>query len=310
MSTNLTKKTRVNEVDALQRLADGLTQHASTVPSIVFAGVTLKPSDVVAKLQARIAQAKAVASAAANWHSMVQTDHTAAAQLTPLLAAVKQVLLAAYSTQLSSTCWPISRPCRRARNPSCPPATRDGSGPGRPRRREPPEAPRARSRRPPSRRRVTIAPATTTAVKVEGAGANPVAVSSAPRAAALPQGSRAGRGGAADRRAHFTRGRIAGAGDPLGFLVAGVSFSCLTSFPRRSASRLGGAGGPADGAAPATAEPTQRCDRIGSISSWTVPSRARTREKEGVRRKRKAAKEGDDEAIDALGTEEGDEDDA
>jgi hypothetical protein len=66
----------------------------------VLAGVTLKPSDVVAKLQARIAQAKAVSSAAANWHSMVQTDHTAAAQLKPLLSAVKQVLLAAYSTQL------------------------------------------------------------------------------------------------------------------------------------------------------------------------------------------------------------------
>jgi hypothetical protein len=100
MSTNIIKKARVNEVDALQKLADGLTQHASTAPAVVLAGVTLKPSDVVAKLQARIAQAKAVSSAAANWHSTVQTDQTAAAQLKPVLSAVKQVLLAAYSTQL------------------------------------------------------------------------------------------------------------------------------------------------------------------------------------------------------------------
>jgi hypothetical protein len=66
MSTNIIKKSRVNEVDALQKLADGLTQHASTAPAVVLAGVTLKPGDVVAKLQTRIAQAKAVSSAAAN----------------------------------------------------------------------------------------------------------------------------------------------------------------------------------------------------------------------------------------------------
>jgi hypothetical protein len=45
MSTNTIKRTRVNEVDALQKLADGLTQHASTAPSVVLAGATLKPSD-------------------------------------------------------------------------------------------------------------------------------------------------------------------------------------------------------------------------------------------------------------------------
>ncbi len=180
MSTNLTKKTRVNEVDALQRLADGLTQHASTVPSIVFAGVTLKPSDVVAKLQARIAQAKAVASAAANWHSMVQTDHTAAAQLTPLLAAVKQVLLGAYSTQLdvladfglSPRKKPVVSPATRTAAALKAKATRAARGT------------KGTQQKAAITTQVTIAPATTTAVKVEGAGANPVAVSSAPVPAA------------------------------------------------------------------------------------------------------------------------------
>lgn len=69
----------MNEVDVLQKLADGLTQHASTAPAVVLAGVTLKPNDVVAKLQARIAQAKAVFATAANWHSVVSsTDRTGA----------------------------------------------------------------------------------------------------------------------------------------------------------------------------------------------------------------------------------------
>jgi hypothetical protein len=100
MGTNIIKKARVNEVDALQKLADGLTQNASTAPSFVLAGTTLKPTDVVAKLQARLAQLKAVTAAAAAWHAAVQTDKTAAEQIKPLVAAVKQVLLAAYAGQL------------------------------------------------------------------------------------------------------------------------------------------------------------------------------------------------------------------
>ena len=180
MTTNIIKKTRVNEVDALQKLADGLTQHASTAPAVVLAGVMLKPSEVVAKLQARIAQAKAVSSAAANWHSVVQTDQAAAAQLKPLLSAVKQVLLAAYSTQLdvladfglSPRKKPVVSPATRAAAALKAKATRAARGT------------KGTQQKAAIKTQVTIAPATTTAVKVEGAGANPVAVPSAPVPAA------------------------------------------------------------------------------------------------------------------------------
>ena len=100
MGTNIIKKARVNEVDALQKLADGFTLRAATAPSVVLAGVSLKPNDIVVKLQARLAQAHAVVAAAATWHGAVQNDQAAAAQIKPLVATVKQVLLAAYSTQL------------------------------------------------------------------------------------------------------------------------------------------------------------------------------------------------------------------
>ncbi len=100
MSTTINKAARVNEVAALQQLVDGLTQNAATAPSVVLAGVTLKPGDIVAKIQARLAVAKAVTSAAATWHGAVQTDNAAAEQLKPLVATVKQTLIAAYSTQL------------------------------------------------------------------------------------------------------------------------------------------------------------------------------------------------------------------
>ncbi len=176
MSTNITKKARVNEVDALQKLADGLTQHASTAPSVVLAGVTMKPGDVVAKLQARIAQTKAVSSAAASWHGMVQTDKSAAAQLKPLLSAVKQVLLAAYSTELDVLAdFGLSPPKKRVVSPATKTAAALKA-----------KATRAARGTKGTRQtaaittQVTIAPATTTAVKVEGAGANPVAVQNAP----------------------------------------------------------------------------------------------------------------------------------
>ena len=100
MTTHITKKARVNEINALQKLADGLTQHAATAPTVVLAGVTLKPSDVVAKLQARLVQAKAVSTAAAAWHGAVKNDLAAAGQIKPLLATAKQALLAAYASQL------------------------------------------------------------------------------------------------------------------------------------------------------------------------------------------------------------------
>src|SRR5271166_5385806 len=100
MATNITKKTQAESIDELQKIVDGYTKYEGTAPSVMSAGVTLKPSDVIARFGARIAQAKSVDSAAANWHSLVHTDKSAAAAFQPLLSTVKQVLLGAYSTQL------------------------------------------------------------------------------------------------------------------------------------------------------------------------------------------------------------------
>jgi hypothetical protein len=100
MATNNDTKSRVITVDSLQKLVDGFTKHAATTPSLVFAGVTLKPSDVVARLQALIARSNAVNSAAAAWHGQVTTKRKAVLQMRPLLGLVKQMLEGAYSLQL------------------------------------------------------------------------------------------------------------------------------------------------------------------------------------------------------------------
>jgi hypothetical protein len=102
MTTNKNKRSRSDDIAALQKLSEGLTQHASTVPPIVIAGVTYKPSDVTAKLQTAIAQAKAVLTTEAAWHNAVQTEDAAWKQLKPFLLAVQQILRNAYDGQLDT----------------------------------------------------------------------------------------------------------------------------------------------------------------------------------------------------------------
>jgi hypothetical protein len=172
MPTNIIKKARVNEVDSLQKLADGFTRHASTAPAVVLAGATLRPSDIVAQLQARIAQARAVTMAEASWHSMVQTDKTAAAALKPMLSTVKQMLLAAYSTQLDVLADFGLTPRKKA---VVSPATRTAAA-LKARATRAARGTKGTQQKAAITTQVTIAPATTTAVKVAGAGATPVVV--------------------------------------------------------------------------------------------------------------------------------------
>jgi hypothetical protein len=100
MATNLTKTTRVNSIDLLQKLANGYAKYSTSAPAIVVAGATLKSSDLVAKLQALIATENAVTAAAAAWHSQVTTQRAAVLQSKPLLLAIRQSLQSAYSSQL------------------------------------------------------------------------------------------------------------------------------------------------------------------------------------------------------------------
>jgi hypothetical protein len=100
MATNLIKTTRVNSIDLLQKLANGYAQYSTSAPLIVLAGATLKPSDLVAKLQALVATENAVTSAGAAWHSQVATQRAAVLQSKPLLLAIRQSLQSAYSSQL------------------------------------------------------------------------------------------------------------------------------------------------------------------------------------------------------------------
>jgi hypothetical protein len=100
MATNLPKKNRPSEIDALQKLADGLTKHAAAIPQMVIGGVTTTPADAGTKLQARITVAKAVVTTRATWQNAVAADETATEQTKTFLSGLRQTLLAAFAGQI------------------------------------------------------------------------------------------------------------------------------------------------------------------------------------------------------------------
>ncbi|MGH7440474.1 MAG: hypothetical protein ACRENE_32690 [Polyangiaceae bacterium] len=121
MATKNSKRSRNEDIAALQKLSDGFTLHASTVPPIVLAGVTFKPTDVTAKLQVMITQSKAVLTTEAAWHNAVQAESTAWKQLTPFLQGVEQILRNAYDGKIDVLADFGLTPRKK---PVVPPATR------------------------------------------------------------------------------------------------------------------------------------------------------------------------------------------
>jgi hypothetical protein len=91
MSTN-TKLNRVQQQAADQKMVDGLTKYAPTIPSFLVGGASIKPSDVITALQARIAAAKAVEPARATWLTTVKANANERASTKTLVSNAKQAL--------------------------------------------------------------------------------------------------------------------------------------------------------------------------------------------------------------------------
>jgi hypothetical protein len=103
MASNVPKKgNRPNEIAAFQKLADGLNKHESTLSQVVIAGTSMSTADVIAKVQARLTIAKAVATTHATWQQAVKTDKDAAPQYQEFLNALRQALLAAFAGKVDA----------------------------------------------------------------------------------------------------------------------------------------------------------------------------------------------------------------
>jgi len=102
MASNTPKDNRTSEIAADQKLIDGLTKHAATLPSFLIAGVSTTTTNVIAKLQARIAAEQAVQPARATWQATVQQAGSQIAATKSVVSAVKQALLVAFAGQVDT----------------------------------------------------------------------------------------------------------------------------------------------------------------------------------------------------------------
>jgi hypothetical protein len=89
-----TKKisSRSDQQAADQRLFDGLTKHAQTLPSFLVSGAPVKTADLLATLQTRLAVAKPVDSDRAAWLTAVQAYRDERAKSDALVSGVRQAL--------------------------------------------------------------------------------------------------------------------------------------------------------------------------------------------------------------------------
>ncbi len=80
-----------------QALIDGLTKHATSVPTLMIGGTTVQTADVIRTLQARILARKAPLTSRATWQSDVKADQEQRASTKTLVSGVRQALQVAFA---------------------------------------------------------------------------------------------------------------------------------------------------------------------------------------------------------------------
>jgi hypothetical protein len=96
------KTNRMQMQTADQKLIGGLTEHASTVSSLVIAGTSYTTAAMIAVLQARVATGNAVTSTRATWQAAVQGDRDKHAQTQAFVSGLLQVLHVAFAGQIEA----------------------------------------------------------------------------------------------------------------------------------------------------------------------------------------------------------------
>jgi hypothetical protein len=97
-----TKPNRSNEVSGDQKLIDGLTKHASTLPSLFIGGTSMTTAAIIAVLQARIAAADTTLSTRATWQSAVKADIDERTKTKTLVSGLRQALQVAFAGSIDA----------------------------------------------------------------------------------------------------------------------------------------------------------------------------------------------------------------
>jgi hypothetical protein len=97
-----TQLNRMEKQTADQALIDGFTKNAKTVTSFLVGGATIKASDVITALQARIAAANTAQSTRATWLAAVKANATARASTQTLVSNAVQALKVMFAGSIES----------------------------------------------------------------------------------------------------------------------------------------------------------------------------------------------------------------
>ena len=102
MGTNTPTHNRGNETAADQKLIDGLTKHAVTIPALVIGGVTMTTKDIIDALQARLTTSRAAETTRATWQAAVAADVAERAKTKTFASGLRQALLVAFAGQIDA----------------------------------------------------------------------------------------------------------------------------------------------------------------------------------------------------------------
>ena len=118
----MTTKNKTNNTAQLaadQALIDGLVKHAATLLTLLVSGSTIKTTDLVTVLQARIAAIKLAITTKATFMAAVAAAHAEIANTAALVSGARQALKIAFAGQIE-TLGDFGLPPRKAPTPLTP----------------------------------------------------------------------------------------------------------------------------------------------------------------------------------------------
>jgi hypothetical protein len=102
MSTINRSLNRSQQQVADQKLIDGLTKHAATIPFVVIGGTSLSTAALIAAMQARLAAASAALTTRATWLSAVKADADERAKTKTLVSGLRQAMQVAFGGSIDA----------------------------------------------------------------------------------------------------------------------------------------------------------------------------------------------------------------
>jgi hypothetical protein len=100
--TTKNKNNNATQLAADQALIDGLVKHAATLVTLLVAGSTVKTTDLVTVLQARIAAIKLALTTKATFMAAVAAAHAEIANTAALVSGARQALKVAFAGQIET----------------------------------------------------------------------------------------------------------------------------------------------------------------------------------------------------------------